>query len=136
MKVTTSRGNAYVLENSTLKAVGAKLNGSITAETKLFASQPEDIVEFSYDHNGLRTQKKVTRADGTVETTDYVLHGKLLTHLTRGSDTMHFFYDNEKRPATVEFNGMLYGYVHNLQGDIARESIFKTKAGGCGKIEE
>ena len=118
LKVTTSRGNAYVLENGTLKAAGAKLNGSITAQTKLFASQPEDMVEFSYDHNGLRTQKKVTRADGIVETTDYVLHGKLLTHLTRGSDSLHFFYDEEKRPTMVEFNGTLYGYVHNLQGDI------------------
>ena len=118
LKVTTSRGNAYILENSTLKASGSKLNGSITAESKLFASQPEDVVEFSYDHNGLRTQKKVTKADGTVETTDYTLHGKLLTHLTRGNDTMHFFYDNEKRPTMVEFNGTLYSYIHNLQGDI------------------
>ncbi len=118
LKVTTSRGNAYVLENGVLKAAGAKLNGSITAESKLFASQPEDIVEFSYDHNGLRTQKKVTKADGTVETTDYMLHGKLLTHLTRGSDIMHFFYDAQARPAMVEFNGALYSYIHNLQGDI------------------
>ena len=45
LKVTTSRGNAYVLENGTLKAAGAKLNGSITAQTKLFASQPENMVE-------------------------------------------------------------------------------------------
>ena len=59
LKVTTSRGNAYILENNALKASGAKLNGSITAESKLFASWPEDVVEFSYDHNGLRTQKKV-----------------------------------------------------------------------------
>ncbi len=88
------------------------------AETKLFASRPEDMVEFSYDHNGLRTQKKVTRADGTVETTDYMLHGKLVTHLTRGSDTMHFFYNSEKRPTMVEFNGAQYSYIHNLQGDI------------------
>ena len=108
LKVTTSRGNAYILENSALKASGAKLNGSITAESKLFASQPEDVVEFSYDHNKLRTQKKVTKADGTVETTDYTLHGKLLTHLTRDNDTMHFFYDNEKHPTMVEFNGTLY----------------------------
>ena len=108
LKVTTSRDNAYILENSALKASGAKLNGSITAESKLFASQPEDVVEFSYNHNGLRTQKKVTKADGTVETTDYALHGKLLTHLTRDNDTMHFFYDNEKRPTMVEFNGTLY----------------------------
>ena len=118
LKVTTSRGNVYALEDGKVKAAGAKLNGSITAETKLFASQPENMVEFSYDHNGLRTQKKMTKADGTVETTDYTLHGKLITHLTRGSDTMHFFYNSEKRPAMVEFNGTLYSYIHNLQGDI------------------
>ena len=118
LKVTTSRGDVYALEDGKVKAAGAKLNGSITAESKLFASQPEDVVEFSYDHNGLRTQKKVTKADATVETTDYVLHGKLVTHLTRGSDEMHFFYDAQSRPAMVEFNGALYSYVHNLQGDI------------------
>ena len=118
LKVTTSRDNVYVLENGTLKAAGAKLNGSIMAETKLFASQPEDIVEFSYNHNGLRTQKKVTKADGTVETTDYMLHGKLVTYLTSGEDEMHFFYGAQSRPAMVEFNGTLYSYAHNLQGDI------------------
>ncbi len=118
LKVTTSRGEVYVLENGRLKAAGAKLNRSIMAETKLFASQPENIVEFSYDHNGLRTQKKVTKADGTVETTDYTLHGKLITHLARGEDEMHFFYDNESRPAMVDFNGTYYSYVHNLQGNI------------------
>ena len=118
LKVTTSRGEVYTLENGRLKAAGAKLSGSITAESKLFASQPEDMVEFSYDHNGLRTQKKVTRADGTVETTDYVLHGKLLTHLRKGNDEMHFFYDAQKQPILMEYNGETYSYLHNLQGDI------------------
>ncbi len=74
-------------------------------------------VEFKYDHNGLRTQKKVT-SGGEVTVTDYTLHGKLITHLTRGSDEMHFFYDAQSRPAMVEFNGALYSYVHNLQGDV------------------
>ena len=74
-------------------------------------------VEFKYDHNGLRTQKKVT-SDGEVTVTDYTLHGKLVTHLTRGSDEMHFFYDAQSRPAMVDFNGALYSYVHNLQGDV------------------
>ena len=54
LKVTTSRGDVYALEDGNVKGAGAKLNGSITAESKLFASQPEDMVEFSYDHNGLR----------------------------------------------------------------------------------
>ena len=31
---------------------------------------------------------------------------------------MHFFYDAQSRPAMVEFNGAIYSYVHNLQGDI------------------
>ena len=118
LKVTTSRGNVYALEDGKVKAAGAKLSGSITAETKLFASQPEDMVEFSYDHNGLRTQKKVTKADGTVETTNYVRHGDLLTYLTQESDEMHFFYDEQERPAIVDYNGTLYSYVLNIQGDI------------------
>lgn len=131
LKVTTSRGNVYALEDGKVKGAGAKLNGSLTAETKLFASQPEDMVEFSYDHNGLRTQKKVTKTDGTVETTDYTLHGKLVTHLTRGSDEMHFFYDNEKHPVMVDFNGTRYSYVHNLQGDI----VAILDAGGSLVVE-
>ena len=118
LKVTTSRGNVYALENGRLKAAGAKLNGSITAQTKLFASQPESIVEFAYNHNKLRTQKKVTKADGTVETTDYILHGKIVTHLRRGSDEMHFFYDAQSKPVKVSFNGELYSYIHNILGDV------------------
>ena len=31
---------------------------------------------------------------------------------------MHFFYEAQSRPAMVDFNGALYSYVHNLQGDI------------------
>ena len=76
------------------------------------------MVEFSYDHDGLRTQKKVTGTDGTMKTTDYSIHGKPATHLSRGNDEMHFFYDEQKRPAMVDFNGILYSYIHNLQGDI------------------
>ena len=74
-------------------------------------------VEFLYDHNGLRTQKKVTQ-NGVTTTTNYMLHGKLVTHMTVGSDKLHFFYDAQNRPAKVSFNGVIYTYIHNLQGDI------------------
>ena len=40
LKVTTSRGEVYALEEGEVKGAGAKLNGSITAESKLFAAQP------------------------------------------------------------------------------------------------
>ena len=81
---------------------------------------------FQYDHNGLRTQK-VVEADWYPETTNYYLHGKLLTHMTvdyrdtseaAHQDVMHFFYDAQSRPAKVSYNGAIYTYVHNLQGDV------------------
>ena len=33
-------------------------------------------------------------------------------------EELHFFYDAQSRPAFVEFDGEIYRYVHNLQGDI------------------
>ena len=92
----------------------------------------EKIVEFAYDANGLRVQKKVIEGS-TVTTTDYFLHGKLLMHLTRTvkvdgvqqgePEQMHFFYDSQSRPQLVQFTNAegekaTYSYLHNLQGDI------------------
>ena len=83
-------------------------------------------VSFKYDHNGLRMQK-VVETDWYPETTNYYLHGKLLTHMTvdccdtsevAHQDVLHFFYDAQSRPEKVHYNGILYTYIHNLQGDI------------------
>ena len=74
-------------------------------------------IQFEYDHNGLRTRKSVTES-GVTTVTEYRLHGSLVTHLTRGTDSLHFYYDAASRPAFVEYNGTMYAYVHNLQGDI------------------
>ncbi len=46
------------------------------------------------------------------------LNGKNVAHMTRGSDDLHFFFDEQNRPAVVVFNGTAYAYVKNLQGDI------------------
>jgi len=50
--------------------------------------------------------------------TTYVLHGKNVVHLTQGSNNLHFFYGADGSPAVVEYNGVSYGYVKNLQGDV------------------
>ena len=71
-------------------------------------------VSFKYNADGLRVQKVAT----STGTTNYTLHGKNIVHMTQGSNTLHFFYDANNKPAIVEYNGTKYAYVHNLQGDI------------------
>lgn len=71
-------------------------------------------VALDYNSDGLRVKKTAS----TTGTTNYTLHGKNITHMTNGSNTMHFFYDAASKPAMVEYNGTRYGYVYNLQGDV------------------
>ena len=68
---------------------------------------------FLYNADGLRVRKTV---NGVI--TDYTLHGKNVVHLKQGSNRLHFFYDASGKPSHVNFNGTMYLYVHNLQGDI------------------
>ncbi len=41
-----------------------------------------------------------------------------MVHLKQGSNNLHFFYGADGTPAIVEYNGVSYGYVKNLQGDV------------------
>ena len=109
--------NEYELNGNVLSIVRHRLNGSVTAEAWVYTAAPEKLVEFKYDSNGLRTQKKVTDHGQTV-TTDYIYHSKKLVGLTCGNDTLHFFYDAQGRPVQISYNGVLYTYVYSLQGDI------------------
>ncbi len=68
---------------------------------------------FLYNADGLRIRKTV---GSTV--TNYTLHGKNIVHLTQGSNTLHFFYDAQNRPAIVNYNGTKYAYQYSLQGDV------------------
>ena len=72
-------------------------------------SKSDMIVEFKYNHNGLRVGKVVNGVE-----TKYQLHGKLIMHMTVGEDNLHFFYDAQSRPAKISYNGVIYTYIHNL----------------------
>ena len=83
------------------------LTGTITSHASFSPSGQIKEIDFSYDHNGLHTQKKVVE-NGVTTTYDYTLHGKLITHLTKrtvyengteSTEEMHFFYDAQSRPA-------------------------------------
>ena len=70
-------------------------------------------LSFTYDSEGLRLSKTV----GSTEHNYYYAGGKLLRE-TYGSNTLDFFYDAQGTPYAVKYNGTLYYYITNLQGDI------------------
>ena len=55
-------------------------------------------------------------------------------------DKLHFFYDAQSRPVKISYNGVIYTYVHNLQGDIVGildstgALVVEYKYDACGKL--
>ena len=79
-------------------------------------STPDKSVQMSYDSNGMRTQKSV---DG-VKTNYYYDSNKNLIALVKGNDTLLFYYDSDGSATSFSYNGTMYFYVKNLQGDVIR----------------
>ena len=73
-------------------------------------------VQMSYDSSGMRTQKTV---DG-VKTNYYYDSNKNLIALVKGNDTLLFYYDSDGNATSFSYNGTMYFYVKNLQGDVVR----------------
>ena len=122
---------SYNGQTITYDAIGNPLNDGTWNYTWEAGRQLKQIstegtsVSFKYDHNGMRVQKVVEQSRYP-KTTNYIYHGKLLTHMTVDStdldgtpqqNQMHFFYDGENLPAHVNYNGTVYSYVHNLHRD-------------------
>ena len=76
----------------------------------------EKAIQMSYDSNGMRTQKTV---DG-VKTNYYYDSNKNLIALVKGNDTLLFYYDSDGSATSFSYNGTMYFYVKNLQGDVVR----------------
>lgn len=82
------------------------------------------MMEFTYNHAGIRTKKEKKVNGVLAETTEYILNGKIVVgltytdHASNEVDTMHFFYDAQGRAAQVDFNDAVYSYIYNFQGNI------------------
>ena len=87
-------------------------NGRILKKINTF----DKSVQMSYDSNGMRTQKSV---DG-VKTNYYYDSDKNLIALVKGNDTLLFYYDSDGSATSFSYNGTMYFYVKNLQGDVIR----------------
>lgn len=59
--------NEYHLDGNVLSVVRHRLNGSMTRRSVGVHRRAEKLVEFKYDSNGLRTQKKVTGSGQVVD---------------------------------------------------------------------
>ena len=70
---------------------------------------------FTYDSEGLRLTKKVGST-----TYSYTYAGGKLLRQTWGSNTIDFFYDVNGNPYALKYNGTLYYYITNLQGDVLK----------------
>ena len=87
-------------------------------------NQPgHDEILFDYNEDGLRTKKTRLHYDESsgslvYASTEYILHGKNIVHMTSNGHTMHFFYDAQNRPAVVVYDGAPYAFRYNLQGDV------------------
>ena len=77
------------------------------------ANDGTNTISYTYDADGLRTSKTVNG----VEHTYYYAGGKLLRE-TFDSNTLDFFYDSNGNAYALKYNGILYYYITNLQGDV------------------
>ena len=99
-------GNPTTYRGYTMAWQGRRLTG---------ATNGTNTISYSYDENGVRTQKTV---NGTV--TNYNYHGSALISQVTGNDTLLFSYDANGNVAAVNYNGTYYYYVRNGQNDIIR----------------
>ena len=127
-------------ENSTTNLV-SKLSQSYGGDSVLSH-------DYSYDNNGNITQIKqngkltnkyvydslndlkeeydyvnkfyINYSYGGVKTNYYYDSNKNLIALVKGNDTLLFYYDSDGSATSFSYNGTMYFYVKNLQGDVIR----------------
>ena len=73
----------------------------------------------TYDADGLRTSRIATDSEGNTGSKYYYYYENgLLTYMKFNSLVMRFTYDAQGNPVSMTYNGNIYFYVLNLQGDV------------------
>ena len=100
-----ANGNMTSLNGFDFTWDGRKLSSAICTDTN---------ISYTYNHNGIRTSKTVngTTIIYTVDVNNNVIEQ------TDGTNTIKFVYDSSSSPIYMEYNGVIYYYEENLQGDI------------------
>lgn len=74
---------------------------------------------YTYNADGLRTEKAVTK-NGTTAVTRYIWGDNGLAAAITGDQTVVLLYDSEGEAVGFSVDGTVYTYVKNLQGDVLR----------------
>ena len=72
-------------------------------------------ISYTYDIAGVRSSKTV----GSTKY-DFTTLSGLVTRQTGGNATIDFVYDESNQPLAMKYNGKVYYYVLNAQGDVVR----------------
>lgn len=70
-------------------------------------------ISYGYDLNGIRNSKTVNST-----TYHYITQNGLVVRQTWGTSTIDFIYDNNSAPYAMVYNGTIYYYILNQQGDV------------------
>ena len=73
----------------------------------------EQIKSYKYNDSGIRTQKTVNGV-----ATDYFLDGSKIIAEKTGNNTTWYYYDGDGTREAIEYNGNVYYYFYNAQGDV------------------
>ena len=109
----------YNSDAITYDAIGNPLTAGARTYTWEHGRQLSSLTEngatwsYSYDSDGMRT----SRTNGT-RTYKYIYNGSQLVQLKVDNNTLLFTYDAQNTPETITFNGTVYYYITNLQGDV------------------
>ena len=73
-------------------------------------------ITYRYNANGMRNQKKM----GSKVTDYYYDNNNNLIAEKTDNATLFFYYDTENSPVALSYNGKMFYYVKNVQGDIVK----------------
>ncbi|MBR6825953.1 MAG: RHS repeat protein, partial [Oscillospiraceae bacterium] len=72
-----------------------------------------DTWNYTYDVDGLRTGRSTAS-----KSYSYIYSGSQLIQMKYNNNTLYFTYDTAGTPLTVDYNGTVYYFVTNIQGDV------------------
>jgi len=85
----------------------------------LFANTNGEIYNYTYNADGIRTQKNIFNANcDFTGSTEYIYDGTKLIAESRNGDWLYYFYDANGTVTGMYYNNVLYYFRKNLQGDV------------------